>query len=765
MAAVFSRFRAARPAAWLGAAGLSGALVLLSCSAPAKGALVLAISTDMQIPKDIDVVSVYITTNGAPKFDYLGRVAPDGTVSIPATLAVVEPDNPSDQVRIRVIAFQTQANGDAKARVLRDVLTTVPHQRTALLSLPLSFLDDGSGIGTLPGNQVPGPGGAPEGETSFDPTQIQSSCDFSNGQTSVDGVCVSASVDSSTLADYSDALVFGDGGSATSPACFNVATCFAGATPVAVTTAGGACSFPLPQSASASNLGVAIATSGSGATGVPVGSLDVVPLESDAQGGMYSVAGGTVTLVPGVCAKLMLPGASLVTSEACLPKVEASPLCETPGDAGTVLEAGPEAEAGCTPNAVRCSSSLANTPEKCDASGTWQAQPACVNQACVSGACTGSCTPGATTECADRVTPSLCDPTGTWQPQAQCSGSTPWCFVGACVATFPSCQGGGVGAGANCGASGSADCCASPAVTGGTFNRDNTSAYPATVASFRLDAYEVTVGRFRKFVNAVTGTTGTAWVPAPGSGKHAYLPGGGLVDEEIPDGGVVNPQEGGTADGGADAATASPIESGWDPAWETLPTSLQGWTTNLVCDSTYATWTVAAGTGDALPINCVTWAEAEAFCIWDGGFLPSEAEWSYVATGGSMQLLYPWGSQQPGADAKLAVYGCYYGATGSCTGVTNIAPVGSVTAGNQAQWGQSDMAGNLDEWLLDWFANPYTLPSCTNCADTLAPSNAMRAFRGGSFYDSVGQLTTSNRSGLAPADIGVNLGFRCARAP
>ena len=47
-------------------------------------------------------------------------------------------------------------------------------------------------------------------------------------------------------------------------------------------------------------------------------------------------------------------------------------------------------------------------------------------------------------------------------------------------------------------------------------------------------------------------------------------------------------------------------------------------------------------------MNCVNWFEAYAFCIWDGGFLPSDTEWEYAAAGGSLQREYPWGSTAPG---------------------------------------------------------------------------------------------------------------------
>src|SRR5258708_28491476 len=131
-----------------------------SGSAPGKGSLVVAISTDMQTPKDIDIVSVFVSTNSVPKLDFLGRVAPDGSVTMPSTLAILEPDDPNAEVRIRVTAFLGQ-----KARVLRDVMTTVPHQRTALLRVPLSFLDDGSATGTLPMQFVPRAGGPSDGDT------------------------------------------------------------------------------------------------------------------------------------------------------------------------------------------------------------------------------------------------------------------------------------------------------------------------------------------------------------------------------------------------------------------------------------------------------------------------------------------------------------------------------------------------------------------------------------------------------------------------
>ena len=101
-----------------------------SCSATPKGsAHVLAISTDMQAPQDVDLVSVFITTDSVVKFDYLGRVLPSGTVALPATLAIVEPDDPNAKIRIRVNGFK-----GANARVLRGD----QHDGPARANLPCS---------------------------------------------------------------------------------------------------------------------------------------------------------------------------------------------------------------------------------------------------------------------------------------------------------------------------------------------------------------------------------------------------------------------------------------------------------------------------------------------------------------------------------------------------------------------------------------------------------------------------------------------------
>jgi formylglycine-generating enzyme len=180
---------------------------------------------------------------------------------------------------------------------------------------------------------------------------------------------------------------------------------------------------------------------------------------------------------------------------------------------------------------------------------------------------------------------------------------------------------------------------------------------------------------------------------------------------------------------------------------------------NLACTSPYDTWTSTAGSQENLPINCANWWESYAFCIWDGGFLPSEAEWEYAAAGGSQQREYPWGTAAPGTGNQYAIYGAYYpNGSGALQGVVNIAPVGTATLG-AGLWGQLDLAGNVWEWNLDWYA---TYATCTDCGDFTAAFG--RVVRGDSFF-SYNNLYPSNRDNDPPSSRYADIGLRCARAP
>jgi formylglycine-generating enzyme required for sulfatase activity len=122
--------------------------------------------------------------------------------------------------------------------------------------------------------------------------------------------------------------------------------------------------------------------------------------------------------------------------------------------------------------------------------------------------------------------------------------------------------------------------------------------------------------------------------------------------------------------------------------------------------------------------------------------------------------VYPWGGTALGANGNLAVYGCYFNGSSTCT-FLDIAPVGSVSAGN-GKYGQSDLAGNVAEWLEDWDGS-YPSP-CTDCANLAAAE--FRVIRGGGFEDNnATYLESSSRFDYSePEGRWRTYGARCARS-
>ncbi|MGH8310374.1 MAG: formylglycine-generating enzyme family protein, partial [Steroidobacteraceae bacterium] len=135
-----------------------------------------------------------------------------------------------------------------------------------------------------------------------------------------------------------------------------------------------------------------------------------------------------------------------------------------------------------------------------------------------------------------------------------------------------------------------------------------------------------------------------------------------------------------------------------------------------------------------------------------------DLEWNYAAAGGSEQRKYPWGATEPGFSTSHAVYNCLWDGTicsGSCC-LASIAPVGSIPAGN-GRWGQSDMAGNMSEWLYD--GQGGFPPTCNDCAQVMG---TLRVVRGGMF-SSLSAQSLETRLAEAGVPSSGSHGFRCAR--
>lgn len=272
---------------------------------------------------------------------------------------------------------------------------------------------------------------------------------------------------------------------------------------------------------------------------------------------------------------------------------------------------------------------------------------------------------------------------------------------------------------------------AAPTVPGGTFDRvvDTTLCgdlgYEATVSAFALDRHEVTVGRFRAFADAGGGLRGGA--PEPGAGAFGDF-------------------------------------AGWDARWDHyLAADRAELDARLNCDLR-PTWTGSAGENEDRPLNCVDWYTALAFCAWDGGRLPTEAEWAFAALAGDEGRVFPWlsGGADGTAEAGRAVFGA-----------SEPAAVGTHSPAGDGAWGHADLSGNVWEWCLDGAPPDELLPTegadpcataglTTPCVDCVAPG-PWRVARGGGWGLPARGMRAALRRADPPESRYHVLGFRCAR--
>jgi iron(II)-dependent oxidoreductase len=168
-------------------------------------------------------------------------------------------------------------------------------------------------------------------------------------------------------------------------------------------------------------------------------------------------------------------------------------------------------------------------------------------------------------------------------------------------------------------------------------------------------------------------------------------------------------------------------------------------TVHSMSDLTLARW----------PALYVTWHEAVRFCTSQDKRLPTEAEWEKAARG-TNGLLFPWGDSAP--DSERSMFGQHH-----VHEIPILAAVDSHDAG-RSPYGLHHMAGNVAEWVQDWFGLDYYayMPG----RNPQGPAGGRyKSIRGGSWKSKIIMLRTATRSGFNPDQRSATIGFRCVHSP
>jgi formylglycine-generating enzyme required for sulfatase activity len=754
-----------------------------------KGELIVALQTDMELPKDVDKVRIRVASYGNTIFSNDYPVGPN-ELRIPATLAIfANPERPSAPATIQIIGFRTN-----RARVMRESVTTVPVDRIATLRMPIEWLCDES--------------------ARTDNGEVVSQCPTE--QTCIAGSCTSAFVDSEDLPDFEPEEIFGGGTGPGTGTCFDTAGCFSDA--MRITPDLATCTAILPGTSA--NLNIALKPGGS-VDGICNGGVCLVPLDggkdgqwSRSDGAMFEGAPATtVQLPPGACEKLRAGKIeAIIFSNQCATKTSKAPPCGAWSSAGggmTQIDAGNMGTggAGGAGGAGGVGGAGGGTNDAGDGDVTMPPDAGSTDDGGsvpdssipdTSRPETGTTEDGGTTVDSGGTLDTMGPPdvcTGDHcAPPLDCTPPPAPTDGGVCqgIASMPPAKGttepsicqwdvpGGIktpGTGF-CGNLLNLQFVDLPDLPGATpipqVPVGQCQDGPGWVFVTSLNMIELcpvscnpvrdfgTQVRFVYGCPSMGGPMGDGGAPPPPDAPQPP-PDGSVPPDVSTDGGAPPaPMVGvpgaiynmgcviGDVSCNNDELPNHPVSVS-DYMIDETEVTQEAWDQCIkasVCVSPpCSSWNPTA-MGN-YPVTCVNWQEATNYCAWQGKRLPSEAEWEIAAHGSGDPLIYPWGNTE--ADCTVANF--------AMCALASPQPVRSYPDGLSTK-GAFDMAGNVAEWVIDWFGIYETGGSPNPMGP---PTGTMKIVRGGDYSSPATGLRSSHRVQMVSTTRNDNVGFRCAK--